>query len=247
DRGFRVGRDLPFDMSHRHYSHMMGVYPLHILDWDDAALRPVIQRSYDNWASLQSAWAGYSWTGAASFNAIFGKGNVALPFLQTFLDRSLLPNTMYTEGSPVIETPLSGARTLQDLLLGSWGGVLRVFPAIPDAWKDVVVHDLGAEGAFRVSAVRKAGVTQFVRVKSLAGEPCRIRTDLARPLTVTSKRPLTLTERTDGTFDLDLRRDEEAVVTSRGTAPDLTVRAIPSTPSWCANYYARKTCGAPAP
>jgi hypothetical protein len=64
------------------------------------------------------------------------------------------------------------------MLLGSYGGILRVFPAVPAAWKDVVIHDFGAEGAFRVSAVRKEGVTQFVRITSLADEPCRLRTDL---------------------------------------------------------------------
>src|SRR5262245_8473620 len=157
DRGLRVGRDLAFDKSHRHYSHLLGFFPLHILDWDDPPTRTLVQKTYDNWSSMRTAWRGYSWTGAASMNSVFGKGNDALTLMTTFLDEAVLPNTLYSEGSPVIETPLSAARTLQDMLLGSWGGILRVFPAVPDAWKDVVIHDFGAEGAFRVSAVRKDG------------------------------------------------------------------------------------------
>jgi hypothetical protein len=178
-------------------------------------------------------------------NAIFGKGNDALTLMTTFLDEAILPNTLYSEGSPVIETPLSGARSLQDMLVGSYGGILRVLPAVPDAWKDVVIHDFGTEGAFRVSAVRTDGATQFVRIKSLAGEPCRVRTDLAKPFSVTSARPLTLTDQPDGSVVIDLKKGEEVVLTTQGRAPDLSVAALPASPTWCANYYAQKKCNPP--
>jgi hypothetical protein len=41
----------------------------------------------------------------------------------------------------------------------------------------VAFHNLRTEGAFLVSAVRKGGKTQFVRIKSLAGGPCRVLVD----------------------------------------------------------------------
>ena len=44
---------------------------------------------------------------------------------------------MYKESGPVIETPLSAAQSIHDMLLQSWGGKIRIFPAIPATWKDI--------------------------------------------------------------------------------------------------------------
>ena len=73
---------------------------------------------------------------------------------------------MYKEAGPVIETPLSGAQCIHDMLIQSWGGTIRVFPAVSDVWGNVVFDDLRAEGAFLVSAKRENGKTKFVRIKA---------------------------------------------------------------------------------
>ncbi|ONI84836.1 hypothetical protein ALI22I_30600 [Saccharothrix sp. ALI-22-I] len=71
----------------------------------------------------------------------------------------------------MVETPLSAAQTLHDMVLQSWGGIVRVFPAVPTAWADVALDRHLAEGAFEVTAVRRGGRTRFVLVRSRAGEP----------------------------------------------------------------------------
>jgi hypothetical protein len=79
------------------------------------------------------------------------------------------------------------------MLIQSWGGTIRVFPACPSAWKDAVFHNLRAEGGFLVSAERKNGKTAWVRIKSLAGEPCRIQIDgKVRELTLAKGREIVL-------------------------------------------------------
>ena len=91
---------------------------------------------------------------------------------------------MYTETSriqPVTETPLSLCDSMQLMLLQSWGNKIRVFPAVPEAWKNTAFDGLLAAGGFKVSASRKAGVTQFVTVESMAGSPCRVQTDIPEP------------------------------------------------------------------
>ena len=110
------------------------------------------------------------------------------------------PSTMYAEATvaPVIESPPAGANTVNDMLLQSWGGVIRVFPAVPAAWADVTVHNVRAQGAFLVSARRTGGVTQFVRVVSLAGQPCLLRTDLTGTLTARSGTGRTVADRPGG-------------------------------------------------
>ena len=61
------------------------------------------------------------------------------------------------------------------MLLQGWGDVVRVFPAVPAHWRDLAFRDLLCEGAFRVSAVRSAGLTQWVRVKAGVTRLLRLR------------------------------------------------------------------------
>jgi hypothetical protein len=121
---------------------------------------------------------------------MMGRGDTALSYLSKFFDQSTAypcrPNTMYTEAGPVVETPLSASQSIHDLLCQSWGGVIRVFPAVPSSWADVTLHDFRTQGAFLVSAARTGGATRFVRLRSLAGEPCRLAHGLAAASPATS-------------------------------------------------------------
>src|SRR2546421_6393345 len=109
-------------------------------------------------------------------HALLGHGDVALTRLNQYLDapRYMEPNTFYAEAGPVIETPLSAATSIQELFLQDWGGALRVFPAVPAAWTEAAFDRLRTDRAFLVSAVRRGGRTSWVRIASLAGEPCRL-------------------------------------------------------------------------
>ncbi|KRF02330.1 hypothetical protein ASG89_25140 [Paenibacillus sp. Soil766] len=175
ETGFMVGRDMPLAYGHRHFSHLLAIFPLHLISGETEEERALIEASLRHWLAKEGDLRGFSMTGAASIAAVLGWGDEALRLLQSLL-LIMKPNTMYKEAGPVIETPLAGAESIQDMLLQSWGGKLRVFPAIPEAWKDLAFHDLRGEGAFLVSAVRKDAATQWIRVKSLAGEPCLVKT-----------------------------------------------------------------------
>jgi hypothetical protein len=83
----------------------------------------------------------------------------------------------------VIETPFSAASATMDLLLQSWGRKIRVFPAVPEVWKEATFRDLRAEGGFLVSAARLNGQTAWVRIQSEAGEACLLKVpDWREPL-----------------------------------------------------------------
>lgn len=182
--GFMVGRDMPFAKSHRHWSHLFMIYPFHEYSWNNAEQVPLIKKSLENWVSKPQAFAGYSWLGAASILSDGGYGDKAVGYLKTFLKKSPLPNTLYREGSPVIETPLAFARIVQELLMTSYGNTIRIFPGLPSTWLNATFADFRAEGAFLVTARRKNGTTLFVTIKSLAGEPCRVATGIKGTLKV---------------------------------------------------------------
>ncbi len=230
--GFWIGADVKLTSSHRHYSHLLWFYPLYQLDvTTGSANRTALTRSLAHWLGFTGAQQGYTFTGSGSMYAVLGSGDAARTQLGTLLDRFVQPNTMYREAGPVIETPLSGAQTMHDMVLQSWGGTIRVFPAVPSTWADVTVHNLRTEGAFLVSAARRAGHTQFVRVKSLAGEPCRVAPgDLPAPFDVqplSGAGAVTWQQNADGTLQLGLARGDDVVIVTKGATPDLTIAPVP--------------------
>jgi hypothetical protein len=227
--GYMIGADVPFAKSHRHYSHLLQVYPLYDITWEKPEFRELIDKSLKHWVSFEGALQGYTFTGAASISAQMLRGDDAVHYLGELLRRYIQVNTMYKESGPVIETPLSGAQSIHDMLCQSWGDVIRVFPAIPTAWKDVTLHNFRTQGAFLLSAVRRGGVTQWVRLRSEAGAPCVVRTGITGPLTVRSRdgRPVRWQQLPNGDLKIDLRCGQEALVHQRGTKPDLRVAPVP--------------------
>ncbi|MDH6546615.1 alpha-L-fucosidase 2 [Streptomyces sp. SAI-117] len=231
DDGFMIGAETPYAQSHRHYSHLLMVYPLYLVNWDQPENRDLISRSVTRWHALTGAHRGYSYTGAASLYAMTGDGDTAITYLRKFFDPTTRypcrANTHYTEAGPVIETPLSASQSLHDMFCQSWGGTIRVFPAVPTAWADLTLHNFRTQGAFLVSAVRKAGTTRFVRVRSLAGEPLKLRHGLTGRLTAvledgTAARTHDLG---DGTLAIDLPRGREVLVHT-GSRPDLSIAPV---------------------
>ncbi|MDH7463185.1 hypothetical protein QEG73_17945 [Chitinophagaceae bacterium 26-R-25] len=220
ENGLRIGRDVAFSKSHRHYSHMLMIHPLCIMNWEQPENRPLIEKTLQRWLSLKSEFAGFSFTGSASIHAVMGQGDTALSYLNQLFGYTK-PNTMYLEEGPVIETPLAAATSIQELLLQSWGNKIRVFPAAPSTWKDLSFENLRTEGAFLISAVRKDGETKWVRIKSLAGQPCIIHPGINGKLQVNGKAQLkTLSS---GDYALQLKKGEEVVLYSN--ASDLSLKA----------------------
>lgn len=233
ENGFMIGAGEPFAQGHRHFSHLLMVYPLHLVNLEQSGTFDLVDKTVRHWHSLGHQ-AGYSWTGAASIYAAYGKAEQALEKLNG-LRNYIQPNTLYKEAGPVIETPLHAAQCLHEFLLQSWGGTIRVFPAVSSSWKDVAFDDLRAQGAFLVSAKRQDGKTQFVRLKSLAGEPCVVRTDLEDPIRAEGPQGLEMTKRPDGAIELNLAKGQEAVLYS-GAKPELAVAPVEPEANWLNPY-----------
>ena len=61
-----------------------------------------------------------------------------------------------------------------EVLLQSWAGVVRVFPAVPDRWHDAWFENLRAEGAFIVSSQLAGCEVAFIDITSEVGGTCRV-------------------------------------------------------------------------
>ncbi|MEJ8638144.1 glycosyl hydrolase family 95 catalytic domain-containing protein [Streptomyces sp. MS2.AVA.5] len=232
--GYMIGAGVPFAKSHRHYSHLLAVYPLYEVTGRTPEERALIEKSLDHWVSFEGALQGYTFTGAASMSALLGKGEDALRYLGELMSRFIQANTMYKESGPVIETPLSASQSVHDMVCQSWGGVIRVFPALPAAWRKLVVHDFRTQGAFLLSAVRENGRTRWVRLRSEAGAPCVVRHGIEGPIEVRDGhgRRLTGEPAGDGAIRIRLRKGESALITAHGDRPDLRIGPVrPNAPA----------------
>ena len=102
ENGLLIGKDMPYAFSHRHYSHLLAIYPLYLLNTEQTGAVDIIEKSLAFWQSKPKALQGYSCTGASSISSAIGKGNDALAYLNKLFGKFLSPTTMYKEAGPVI-------------------------------------------------------------------------------------------------------------------------------------------------
>lgn len=180
NEGFYISAGTKYGTSHRHYSHLLMFYPLNTLDLDNPEERKLAETSLEFWQSKPEALQGYSQTGGGAMRALLGDGNRALKHLEKLWQGFILPNTMYKENiSPVLETPLAAATTIQEMLLQSQNGIIKVFPAVPDAWKCVSIDGFLCEGGFKTSAEIHNGRVTELSITSLLGNECIVEADIS--------------------------------------------------------------------
>ncbi|GAB3321692.1 hypothetical protein GCM10027299_16520 [Larkinella ripae] len=181
---------LPYNESHRHFSHVMAIHPLGLIRWEDGeASQQIIRNSL---ALLDRIgpdwWCGYSYAWLGSLKARAKDGAGAAETLRTFASAFCSTNSFHLNGDQTksgkskftyrpftLEGNFAFAAGLQEMLLQSYAGFIEVFPAIPAGWNEAGFTDLRTEGAFLVSAQRRAGATTEVTVKSEKGGIVRLK------------------------------------------------------------------------
>lgn len=246
--GLMMGEEMPMAISHRHFAHLFAIYPFCEINPNVPGGTELIRRSVEHWLTvpivrLEDEFGGFTWNAAAAMMALIGDGDEAWRHLRFFLDACIHPNTIYTEwhqgAYPTIETPLMACRSLQEMLLQSWGDTIRVFPAVPATWQDAVFHQLRAEGAFLVSAARRGGETKWVEITSLAGERCRIHLGMRGPIWTDGPESLALSFPAAGVVEVNLEKGQTCLFFSGNERPDLTIAPLPI-PADQANAYGVK-------
>ena len=179
-----VAADYPLKESHRHFSHLMALHPLGLIDpsTGDAAKRTMDGALAELDRLGGGMWCGYSFSWLANLAARAGDGARAEKALETFATAFVLRNGFHCNGDQsgkghstftyrpfTLEGNFAAAAGLQEMLLQSHTGVVALFPAVPETWKDASFHRLRAQGAFVVSAARKDGALRNVEITSETG------------------------------------------------------------------------------
>jgi alpha-L-fucosidase 2 len=182
-----LARDHPLPESHRHFSHLMAIHPLGMIDWADGEpARSTIRASLADLDRIgTSLWCGYSFAWLGNLASRARDGERAEKALEIFATAFTLKNSFHCNGDQsgkgyskfvyrpfTLEGNFAEAAGIQEMLLQSQRGKIVVFPAVPAAWKDVSFTTLRAEGAFLVSASRRAGKTEKVNIFAEKGGRC---------------------------------------------------------------------------
>jgi hypothetical protein len=96
-----------------------------------------------------------------------------LGYLKERIALQSLPNLWITQGGGGIETLAAVPLTINEMLLQSYEGVLRIFPNWNHA-KDAQFDQLRAYGAFLVSSRLQNGQVDYVQLLSEKGRPCQL-------------------------------------------------------------------------
>ncbi|WP_181938082.1 glycosyl hydrolase family 95 catalytic domain-containing protein [Arenibacter sp. P308M17] len=212
EQGLMFSPGLPYNESHRHFSHLMAIHPLGLIDPSHGEKdTEIINRTIANLdATGSSQWVGYSfsWLGNLKARAFDGEG--AAKALKDFATSFVLSNGFHVNGDQsgtgksnftyrpfTLEGNFAFAAGLQEMLIQSHTGTVRLFPAIPSDWKNVGFSQLRAEGAFLISAQKQEGKLKWVKIFSEKGGELRLKNPFPN-------KEISFQERTDYTWKGDI-------------------------------------------
>ena len=188
ESGLCLGEGLSYTESHRHMSHLGPIYPCDDLNIDGSSEdRQLIERSIEN-VILKGygTFVGWAFVWLSAIAARVGRGRMAWWTLKQFADAFVSGNTynlnldwerngISTKRDTLcVDGNMGAVDSLNQMLLQSWGGRIRVFPACPNHWRDIRFDNLRCEGGVEVSAVREDGRTLGVRLQSASGGSVRL-------------------------------------------------------------------------
>lgn len=195
----------PFNESHRHHSHVMGLHPFSLMTVEDGpqAVR-TINATLDRLNELGTqAWTGYSFSWIACNFARQRRAEDALKYLDLYVNAFILRNGFHVNGDQ-LKAGLSGftyrpftlegnflaPEAVHDMLLQSWRDVVRLFPAMPWKWHHAEFDRLRAEGGWIVSGRYENNGCTWFRIEATRDGKLTLRDNFAgRPIQWQGPRP----------------------------------------------------------
>ncbi|MEX0882789.1 MAG: glycoside hydrolase family 95-like protein, partial [Cyclobacteriaceae bacterium] len=184
ETGLLVAPGEPLKESHRHFSQVMAIHPLSLINPSNGEKdREIIDNTIARLDALGSSnWTGYSFAWLGNLKARAHDGNGAAKALRDFASSFVLPNSFHVNGDQsgtgksnftyrpfTLEGNFAFAAGIQEMLIQSHTGVVKLLPAIPLDWQEISFTNLRTEGAFLVSATMGNGKVEKLEITSEKG------------------------------------------------------------------------------
>lgn len=176
--------------THRHFSHVMCLYPLHLINYDSEEHKKIYDGTIAELEALGTGyWVGFSFAMSASLYAMAKRGNAAYERIRQFCRGFVAGNGFHLNGDYknygytwfhyrpfTLESLFGFCDSLHEMLLQDHRGFIELFAAIPDEWKSGTSEfkNLRSRGGLLVSAKLEKGEITKLSVRSPAEKQVEI-------------------------------------------------------------------------
>ena len=170
--GMQLFEGQPFVESHRHHSHMAGLYPFDTVAGSDGTNPPIVEETYNTWVLKGTGlWSGWCVPWASILHTHVGNADAAVHALHSW--RTFFNNPGHASlhdafrrgftlmmGRPTImqmDGQCAAVTAVMEMMAHEVGGKVEFFRGCPDSWKEVSFENIALSDGTRASGQRING------------------------------------------------------------------------------------------
>lgn len=173
----KISRDKTLDVSHRHLSHCMAIYPLRTMRYEGDNKAIIDNTIADIEALGKKYWVGYTYGWLANLHVVQRNGDKAYKLIRDFFDYFCTANGFHVNGDFTDKTDcgmkyryftLEGnflaTDAINNMLLYSESDGTILFPAIPEKWRNLNFKNLRGYDGILISAKLTDGKVSYLKI-----------------------------------------------------------------------------------